>query len=174
MKRLISILATACSLSVFAQRPTMPSMVSIVVQDTVYAIEPTSTQTEIKPGWKIVDYKLPNKAVRYLWGAHSHQTTENGKPSFVIRPLNCQLTDFALIRLKEKKQYRRFPSPNLAECEMNRIDLDFAKIELAGEDQYLVQPLLPLKPGEYVWVNTMGKPLNNFGDIEVFPFTVEK
>lgn len=149
-------------------------MVNIVVQDTVFAIDPTATQTEIKQGWKIVDYKLPNKAIRYLWGAHARQVAESPQPAFVITPVNCQLADFALIRLKEKKQYRKFPSPNLVECDMHRIDLDFAKIEMVGENKYRVQPLLPLPAGEYIWVNTMGKPLNNFGDVEVYPFTIEK
>lgn len=149
-------------------------MVQIVVADSLYDIEPVTTQTEVKPGWKIVDYQLPDKALRYLWGKHSRQPIEGGTPTFIIHPVDCKLFDFVVLKLKEKKQYRRFPSVNIYKCEINRIDLDFAKIELIGEEHFRVTPIKPLLPGEYILLNTSAKPVNGLGDVEVYPFTITK
>lgn len=174
MKRLLSILVWMSVLTLFAQRPVTPSMIRIMVGDTSFEMSSATTQTEVKPGWKIVDYKLPDKATRYLWGHGSNQVSEDGRPVFLIRPEGYVLSDFAIIKLVQKKQYRKLPSPNLRDCDIIRVDLDFAKIELVGEDQFRVTPIKPLRPGEYILVNLAGKPVNNMGDIEVFPFAVSR
>lgn len=172
MKRLALFICLASSLSVFSQRPASPSMVEIMVEDSSFEILPATTQTEVKPGWKFVDYKLPDKAIRYLWGRHAQQQTDNARPTFLIRPIDGKLTDYCIVKLKEKKQYRQFAKPNVTDGEYTRIDLESTEITRVDEDRFKIRPLRPLSKGEYVIVNLTSQPINEFGDMQVFPFSV--
>lgn len=173
MKRLYLIVIFMLSLAAHAQRPTQPSAVNILVGDSLYELPPVASQSEIKPGWKIVDIKLKDKTIRYLWGKHAKQLTDNKTPTFVIDVRKDVLHDFAIVKLDERKQYRKFPHADVKECRPQRIDLDWMKIELLKDERYRITPISPMEPGEYVIVNLQGKAINEYGDVEVYPFWIK-
>ena len=78
---------------------TYAQTVRLEVAGNLVELEAQQTQSELKPGWKIADVKLKDKVVRYLWGAHATQLTDDRTPTFVITPAAGQvLCDFALMR----------------------------------------------------------------------------
>lgn len=174
MKRyLVFILLCFLTLCTFAQLPAKSSVVSIIIADSLCEIQPVTTQTEFKPGWKIADLKTKGKYTRYIWGRHSRQFADDRQPVFVIKPdLGKTLNDYAVIRLTEKKEYRRLPSTSLFECGFERIDLDNAVIKLLADESYEVRFKRPMEPGEYILVDMKGEPKSEFGDVEVYPFTI--
>lgn len=159
-----------CMLLPFCTRA--QSEVSILVDDSVCSIAPVTTQSEYKPGWKIVDLQTRGKTSRYLWGKHSRQFADDRQPTFVIRTGTFRINDYAVIRLKEKKELRQFPSHNLYECGHQPIDLDLMNITPAGEGIYRVRFRVPQQPGEYVILNMKSTPINDMGDINVYPYTI--
>lgn len=173
MKRLVFLFQLMLSLSAFGQRASTPSMVSILVGDSTFEIQPAVTQTEYKPGWKIVDVQTKGKYTRYLWGLTSRQVTDDRKPHFHIDASRCKLSDLLLIKLKVKRGYRQFPKANLTDCNGMAADLDKMVIQLVNDDTYLIYPKESLLPGEYVLVDKNAKPVNDMGDVETFPFTVK-
>lgn len=146
--------------------------VSILIGDSACTISEVTTQTELKPGWKIVDIQTNGKLTRYLWGKHSRQFADDQQPTFIIHTGGYKLTDFAIIKLKEKKEYRRFAQHNLYECDFNRIDLDIMEIAILDDDKYRVRFHAPQSPGEYVIVNLKSAPVNDMGDVKVYPYTI--
>lgn len=148
------------------------SEVSILVGDSVCSIEPVTTQSEYKPGWKIVDIQTRGKSSRYLWGKHSRQFADDRQPAFILRTGQGKVNDFAVIRLKQKKEMRQFPSHNLIECGHRPIDLDLMDIVPQQEGVYRVRFRTPQQPGEYVILNMKSAPLNDMGDVKVYPFTI--
>lgn len=174
MKRLVLLLFWAVSAFAFGQRKALSSMVSIFVGDSIYEIPPVVTQTEYKPGWKIVDIQTNGKTSRYLWGKHSRQYCDDRQPRFIIDPRQCTLADFVLIKLKEKKEYRKFASHDFYECDFKRFGLDLVAITVLDDDRFDVRFHDPLMPGEYVIVNMKAEAVNEYGDVEVYPFTITK
>lgn len=148
--------------------------VYILVGDSMCAIAPVSTQSEFKPGWKIVDIQTRGKFARYLWGKHSRQFADDQQPTFIIHTGKYKLTDFVIIKLKEKKDFRQFPSHNLYECRNQPIDLDIMDIKPISDDAYRVRFHAPQQAGEYVIVNMKGVPVNDMGDMKVYPYTIVK
>ncbi len=173
-KRLFIFLFSIFSLSVFSQRNVPATSVSMFVEDSFYGIDPVCTQSEYKPGWKIVDIQTNGKLSRYLWGRHSRQLSDDRTPRLLIETGNYKLNDFVLIKLKEKKEYRKFASHNLFECDGRHIDLDLVAIKLLDDGRYEVRPHVPLTPGEYVIVNLKAEATNDFGDVYVYPFTISR
>ena len=146
--------------------------VSILVADSACAIAPVTTQSEHKPGWKIADFQTKGKSSRYIWGKHSRQFADDRQPAFILRTGKGKVNDYALIRLKEKKQMRQFPSHNLYECGHLPLDLDLMDITAVEEGIYRVRFRQPLQPGEYVILNMKSAPVNDMGDVKVYPFTI--
>lgn len=173
VRRLISIIAMAWATTAIAQMPQKESPVGVLIGDSVYHIEAQTTQTEVKAGWKIVDYQTKSKTTRYLWGAHSKQLLDTQQPCFIINPGTSQLIDFAIIKLTAKRDHRKLPKAQLKECAYRTIDLYTAKTELLPDESYKVTLNEPLSPGEYIITQVTQAPTDNMGNIIVYPFTIE-
>lgn len=173
-RRIVLLLLLVVPFAVFAQRRIQSSPISIVVGDSLYEIAPVVTQSEYKPGWKIVDFQTNGKMSRYLWGKHSRQYADDQQPCIIIYAGNYKLNDFVLIKLKEKRDYRKFPSHNLYECDFRRFDLDLVAVKILDDDKYEARFHSPLVPGEYCITNLKYDPENDFCDVVVYPFTIVK
>lgn len=180
IKRFLWAFMLLIALSAQAQTTTHPSPVGFVVGDSIIYIKGVQTQTEVKPGFAFVDrFKAFNKAtkdktIRYLWGGTSRQPLDTSRPQFYIDPGNSQVIDFALIRLQNKRDHRRLPNADLRKCEFQTLDLFFADLKLLPDDNFLVVPKKPLATGEYVLVQLSQQPVNEMGDLIVYPFTIDE
>lgn len=175
MTRLFTILLLLLPLKLSAQMPAQPDVVWMGIGDSLYAISPSPTQTEVKPGWKIADVaETKSKSIRYVWGAHARQLAEGNLPRLVLKPVQGTLHDFVILKLKQKKQYRKFAKPKIEDCNPIYIDLHSFRIELLPDGRYSITPHQPMQPGEYVIINTAEKPLNELGDRNVYGFAISK
>ena len=148
--------------------------VEIRVADSWAEIPAQQTQSELKPGWKIVDYQMKSRLTHYLSGSHASQLAEGNRPVFRVTPGPEEvLVDYALICLKRFKSYRKLPKAMLSENDYMRLEpRDF---ELRAEDDaFVCQPRQPLLPGEYILVCLSQKPIGELGDLLVYPFSVLK
>ncbi len=136
-------------------------------------IESQLTQSELKPGWKIVDIQLKSKISRYLWGAKSRQYSDTPRPSFIIDTDSLLLSDLVLIRLKPRREYRSIPKPNVHDNKCIFVDLNNFRIEASGEEAFRITPLHDLTPGEYIFTWLTASPIGELGDWTVYPFTVK-
>lgn len=147
--------------------------VSIVSDGKAFAIEAQQTQTEVKPGWKIVDIQLKDKYQRYLWGTKARQLADSNRPQFVVDTDTLLLNDMLLIKLKTKKEYRRIPKPQLQDNKYIRVDLSTFSIDAVGEDDFLIRPIHDLEPGEYIFTWSTHTTVGDLQDWIVWPFSVQ-
>lgn len=176
MKKLFFILiclSLLISTSGRAQRPTAAPNVFIYVEENLYPMQSITSQTEKKKGWDIQGFSVGGKFQRYFWGKKSKQLTDS-RPHFAIYPKEYKLNDYALIRLNERKTYRRLPDAELKECDYVRIDLNSFIIENLPDMGFSVTPKDPLFPGEYILINLEQTPVNEQGDIIAYDFTVSE
>lgn len=168
MKRIVCLLSLFCVLNAKAQK------VEILVGSNWINIPAQQTQSELKPGWKIVDYQMKSKLTRYLSGGHASQLTDGSQPVFRVTPSEKEvLIDYVLVRLDAKKYYRKMYKPLLIEC--NYIRLEPSDFDIKAEsDAFICQPRKPLKPGEYILANLKQSPIGELQDILVYPFSVMK
>ncbi|MBQ2073432.1 MAG: hypothetical protein IKM92_04965 [Bacteroidaceae bacterium] len=136
-------------------------------------IESQLTQSELKPGWKIVDIQLKSKINRYLWGAKSRQYCDTPRPSFIVNTDSLLLSDLVLIRLKARREYRSIPKPNVHDNKCIFVDLNNFRIEASGEEAFRITPITDLQPGEYIFTWMTARPIGELGDWTVFPFSVK-
>lgn len=169
--RLIILAFLVCS-AVSAQMKPAPSEVLIQVGDTAFALTRQQTQTERRQGWDVVGYNVGKKDVKYLWGKMSKQLCADAQPTLVIDPQNCTLGDYALIRLKAKKQYRQLPCSQLKDNEYMLVTKYSFKIEVDKQDRFLITPLKPLRPGEYFIVNLSQSPVGDLQDYVGYCITI--
>lgn len=146
--------------------------VFIYVNDQPYPMKSVTSQIELKRGWDIQGINVGSKTIRYFSGKHAKLITDD-KPSFAIYPDKQRLNDYVLIRLKEKREYRRMPAAEFSECDYMRIELDQFDIQNLPEMGYKVTPSKPLFPGEYILVDITQKRVNQYGDFKAYDFTVE-
>lgn len=166
MKKMFSVLAFICVLSAHAQK------VEIAVGDNWAEIPALQTQSELKPGWKIVDYQMKSRLTHYLSGGHATQLAEGNQPIFRVTPGPQEvLVDYAVIRLKRFKNYRKLPKAQLLENDYTRLELSDFNIK-AESDAFVCQPRQPLSPGEYIIVCLSQKPIGELNDLLVYPFCV--
>lgn len=167
MKKWLLTLLYIVPLGVQAQR------VQFVVSGTPVTIQPVQTQTEVRAGWRIVDIQLKNRVTRYLFGRHSSQLTDDGQPRFLIQPSDGEtLVDYALIRLREKRDCRRLPAALLMANPYTRVEPSDFEIAPAQDDAFECRPRQPLPRGEYVLVSLIQRPIDPLGDYLVYPFQV--
>lgn len=173
----LAFILCACTIRTHAQN------VALIIQGEPVSITPEQTQTEIKPGWKIVDYKLPDKPIRYLYGKEAGVESDNSMPTLLITSPEREeesMCNYALIQLKQKKQYRALPS---AELKANRyirltpehFDIKLKSTELKQQEEsftFECTPRKELKKGAYILVNLEQKNKGELGDWNVFPFQV--
>ena len=152
----------------------MAQKVQIQVADTLVDLPAQQTQTELKPGWKIVDIQLKSKITHYLPGAHSMQLADDGFPIFHIIPSEKEtLAEYAIVRLRSHKSFRWFPKPNLHDNKCIHIDLANFDIRLSGKEEgFLCHPLHELEKGDYMILNTNQKPLGELEDYIVYTFQI--
>lgn len=132
-----------------------------------------TTQTEIKPGWKIVDVQLKSKMVRYLWGAHASQPADDVQPVLYITPADGEtLYNYALMPLKKRREWRQFSKPQLKDNKLTRITPDDFSITIKGDSTFCCKPLQSLLPGEYFLVNADQEPIGKLGDYQGYSFRV--
>ena len=156
------------ALSVKAQK------VEVAIGEGWVEIPVQQTQSELKPGWKIVDYQMKSKLTRYLSGGHASQLTDGTQPVFRITPAeNEVLIDYVLIRLKASKYYRKMYKPLLIENNYTRLEPSWFDIK-AESDSFICQPRQPLAPGEYILANLMQHPIGELQDLLVYPFCILK
>ena len=168
MKRIMCLGAILFALSAKAQK------VEILVGSNWAEIPAQQTQSELKPGWKIVDYQMKSKLTHYLSGGHASQLAEGSQPVFRVTPAEKEvLFDYVLVRLKTSKYYRKMFKPLLIECNYTRLEPSQFDIR-AESDAFICQPKLPLKPGEYILANLNQRPIGELQDLLVYPFCVLK
>ena len=168
MKRIMCLGAILFALSVRAQK------IEILVGSNWAEIPAQQTQSELKPGWKIVDYQMKSKLTHYLSGGHASQLAEGNRPVFRITPAEKEvLFDYVLVRLKTSKYYRKMFKPLLIECNYTRLEPSYFDVS-AESDAFICQPKQPLKPGEYILANLKQSPIGELQDLLVFPFSVMK
>jgi len=166
MKKIMCLLALLCVLSLRAQR------VEITVGEVWAEIPVQQTQSELKPGWKIVDYQMKSRLTHYLSGGHASQLSDGLRPSFRVLPGEKEvLVDYVLIRLKDSKYYRKFPKAKLTDNAYIRLEPNDFDIRADG-DAFVCQPRQPLQQGEYVLLNLQQQPVGDLGDLLVYPFSV--
>ncbi|MBP5619122.1 MAG: hypothetical protein J6X23_01570 [Bacteroidaceae bacterium] len=147
--------------------------VSLYVGNNLVEIPAQQTQSELKPGWKIVDIQMKPKKTCYLWGEHSKQMTDDQRPVFVIEPGEGEtLADYAFIKLKKHKQYRQIKEDILVNNPYIRIDLNSFNINPEGDKGFVVQPKDAMEKGEFILVNLLQKPIGKLGDYNVFPIQI--
>ena len=147
--------------------------VEIEVADRFVTLGAEQTQTEIKPGWKIVDIQLKNKAIRYLSGRMARQLTDDQMPIFRLTPASGEtLTDYAIIRLRQKRQYRILPNPILRLNHYQRIEPQYFSIKAIGDATFEFHPLSALEHGSYILVNIAQRPTGELEDYIVYPFQI--
>ena len=138
--------------------------VELAVGEGWVEIPVQQTQSELKPGWKIVDYQMKSKLTHYLSGGHAFRVTPSEKEVLV---------DYVLIRLKASKYYRKMFRPLLIECNYTRLEPKDFDIK-AESDSFICQPRQPLQAGEYILANLMQQPIGELQDLLVYPFCVGK
>ena len=161
-------MAVFCALIARAQR------VEIAVEGSWAEIPAQQTQSELKPGWKIVAYQMKSRLVHYLSGGHASQLADGNRPVFRVTPSEKEvLVDYALIRLKGLKYYRKLPKVKLTDNEYIRLELNSFELRAEG-DAFVCQPHQPLAPGDYILVNLTQQPVGELGDLLVYPFCILK
>jgi len=134
---------------------------------------PEQTQTEITPGWKIVDIQMKSKSVRYLSGKHARQMTDDQTPRLLISPSQKEtLVDYAFIKLRKKRGYRVLPDPNLRENAYLRIEPPQFDIKILNDSTFECRPVNLLDPGEYILVNIAQQPKGEMLDYTVYPLRI--
>ena len=171
MKKILSLilLIAPCFLPhIWAQK------VEMSVADAWVEIHAQQTQSELKPGWKIVDYQMKSRLVHYLSGGRATQLADGNCPTLRVTPGPDEvLVDYALIRLKRYTDYRKLPKTKLADNDYRRLEPDGFLLRAEG-DAFVCQPRHPLQPGEYILVSLSQKPLGELQDLLVYPFSVAR
>lgn len=168
MKKILSLIILTCALSARAQK------VEIRVGESWAEIPVQQTQSELKPGWKIVDYQMKSKLTRYLSGGHASQLADDNRPVFRVTPGEKEvLVDYVLVRLKATKYYRKMFRPLLIECNYTRLEPSSFDVK-AESDSFICQPRQPLQPGEYILACISQRPIGELQDLLVYPFCIRK
>lgn len=169
----LNLFLTIVALPLFSQMKQSEPTVFIFVEDSMYAMREVTTQTEIKKGIDIQGITVGRKLRRYIYGADAKQVTDV-QPKFAIYPINQNLNGYVLVRLKERRDYRLLPVPQLVDYDYIRIDLRNFKIENLPNMGFAVTPLSPLFPGEYILVDITQEPCNQYGDFKAYDFKVNE
>lgn len=168
---LILMLCACCGIKSQMVQP--PPTVFVYINKTAYPMPSVTSQVEIKKGWEIQGINVNRKPLRYFWGAHAKQAVDN-LPTFAIYPTTQKLNDYVLIRLKQKKEYRRLPYADMKDCPYVRVDLENFTIENLPDMGFAVTPQVPLQPGEYILADMTQQAVNQYGDFKAYDFTVTK
>ena len=164
---IVSVLCSAIAANSSAQAIRMD------VNPAPVPIDAQQTQSELRPGWKIVDIQLKSKIKRYLWGAKAKDLCETGRPSFIVCTDSLLLSDLVMIRLKQHRDYRSIPKPNVHDNKCVFVDLNNFVVEAYGEDEFRITPIGILPPGEYIFTWLTSDTIGDLDDWIVYPFSVK-
>lgn len=168
MKKIVSVFIMSFALNAYAQK------VEIDISGSWAEIPAQQTQSELKPGWKIVDYQMKSRLTHYLSGGHATQMADGQVPSFRVTPGTKEvLVDYALIRLERHKSYRKLPKAKLADNEYIRMEPKDFDVRADG-DSFICRSRHPLSPGEYIIVCLSQKSIGELEDILAYPLSVMK
>ncbi len=168
-------LALVCANFLFPIMPCYAQEVKMLQGKQWTNIPAEQTQSELKPGWKILDFKLKDKVIRYFWGERSNAITDDATPSFlIILGENERLVDYAIVQLSRKNGYRKLSKPRLADNDYDRIVPSGFHIQAAPDEGFICRPISPLSWGEYIVVHLNQKSIGEMEDIKAFPFQVPK
>lgn len=166
MKKIACLFALLLPLLLHAQK------VETAVGNGWAEIPAEQTQSELKPGWKIVDYQMKSRLTHYLSGGHATQLADDDRPVLRVTPAPDEvLADYALIRLKQYKNYRKLPKAKITDNTYIRLDINSFEMHAEG-DAFVCQPRSPLKNGEYILVCLSQKTIGELGDLLVYPFCI--
>ena len=147
--------------------------VELKVLDNFVKLTPEQTQSELRPGWTVFDIKLKDKLIHYLSRGHSSQLTDDNMPEFHIIPAeNEVLSDYAIIRLQNKRYYRKLPKSNIWENDYKRVEPANFYIKSDGDNGFICHPLEALLKGEYILLNIKQNPIGDLKDLKVYSFQV--
>jgi hypothetical protein len=147
--------------------------VELKVLDNFATLKAEQTQSELKPGWTIFDIKLKDKVTHYLSRGHSSQLTDNGMPEFHITPAEDEvLADYVIIRLLNKKYYRKIPKSVILENDYKRVEPANFYIKSDGDNGFFCHPLEALTKVDYILLNIKQKPIGDLKDLKVYSFQV--
>ena len=93
--------------------------------------------------------------------------------TLVVDPGEAVLSDFIMVPLKKKTQYRRFKEEKMDENPYTVLDMEAFDITPWGDDAFRLTPRVPLKAGEYVIHCLKSERVGERGDYEVYPISVK-
>ncbi len=161
-------------LGAWAQMAEEAAVVQVYIGDSVYTIQKSSTQTEQKTPWTVFSFKVGGRQTKYLWGKRSLQPIDNPTPFFRIDPEEgATLSDYAFIRLTQKKDCRQMAEPLPRDNEYTSIDLVNFVIEAKDDDSFVVHPKQRFASGEYILLNLNQEPHGELNDYYGYCFTIE-
>lgn len=153
--------------------PVKQQTVELMVGEKAFLLSETQTQTQLNPGWNVAGFQTGGKSMRYIWGSVSRQICDSARPTFIIDPLHATLSDFILIRLKKKKQYRKLEKPNPVDnCYLRVTPKDFI-VETTKDERFRITPREDLKKGEYILLDASQRTVGDMGDYTGWCFTVQ-
>lgn len=130
-------------------------------------------QTEIKPGWSIAGKKLKDTRVLYLWGRSALQMTDDRRPVLRVHPADQEtLVDYALLRLKQRRDHRRLPKDELRDNTYVRLEPEHFDIRVEGDDAFVCTPRVDMSAGEYILVCLTQTIQEGQAGYRVFPLRV--
>ncbi len=173
MERIKTLSLSLCTLMLAATPRLQAQTVDYVTKGEVFRIEEQHTQSERKPGWRIMDIQMKSTLVRYLWGRCSKQLVDSNRPQFIVDTDTLLLSDMALIKLRTKKEYRRIPEPEVRDNACIYVDFTNFDIQPHGDENFLIRPLSELPPGEYIFTWITAPKIGDHQDWVVWPFSVE-
>ncbi len=148
--------------------------VRVCIGDTAYAIGVSHTQTAAKTPWTVFSFEVGGKAVRYIWGRESFQPIDTPTPLLIVDPGDAALSDYALVKLVQKKSRRQLPEPLLRDNPYISVDLANFVITTTEDDKFMIRPCQGLEAGEYILLNINQEPSDDTGDYCGYCFTVCK
>lgn len=153
--------------------PVKQQTVEIIEGGNIHQLTATQTQTQLNPGWNVAGIQTGGKRMRYLWGSISRQICDTARPTLVVEPHKSTLSDFILIRLKKKKQYRKMEKPEPLENVFVRITPTHFIVETTEDERFRITPRQDLRPGEYLLMDSSQRPVGDLGDYVGWCFTVK-
>ena len=147
--------------------------VELKVLENFATLKAEQTQSELKPGWTVFDIKLKDKLIHYLDGGHSSQLTDDNMPEFHIIPAEDEvLADYAILRLLNKKYYRKIPKAIIWENDYKRVEPANFYIKSDGDKGFFCHPTDALPKGDYILLNIKQNPIGDLKDLKVYSFQV--
>ncbi len=148
--------------------------VSLIVGERAYPIFPSVTVNHRRTPWNVFSFDVGGRTAKCFPGRGATQTVEGGRPRFLVTTgQDARLADFAIIRLRTTRRWRRLPQSELTANTRLAVDLGTFTVRETAEGRYEIEPLEPLPPGQYVLLNMNQRPMGSELAYEGYCFSVE-